>query len=191
MAHTISTAMEDALVDYERIGALLFTFEFGTGTYGLWTGGGEYEYNGIIYRDGGSLLEIGNIELNDDGSVAEFTISLGVQPNKGLTSDVLATFYEEDWHLRPVTVQLAMVDPDLLTIIGAITLLRGLVYQAPFKKEARIEGRIVSQTIKMSEAGNKYRNDSTQQQIDNTDTSLIGIGTLGGFTTKKLLWGQQ
>lgn len=191
MAHSLSTQMRDALADYDRIGAILFTFEFGTGTYGLWTGGGEQEYNGVVYRDGGSVLEINNIELNDDGSVAEFTIALGVQPDKGLTSDVLATFYEEDWHLRPVTVQLAMVDPELLTIIGTITLLRGLIYQAPFKKGSRIEGRIVSQTIRMSESGNKYRNASTQAQIDATDTSLVGIGTLGGFTTKELLWGQQ
>jgi hypothetical protein len=194
MAHTISTALQNALDNYERYGAILFTFEFGTGTYGLWTGPGEIPYNGLTYRSGGSVLEISDIELNNDGSVAEFTLALGTQPDKGLTADILQTFYDEDWHMRPITVQMAQCDPDTRLPIGVITILRGQVLQAPYKrgkKNDRIEGRIVSTTIHMSESGGKYRNDSTQKQIDPTDTSLVNIGTLGGFTTRELKWGQQ
>ncbi len=193
MAQTISGPLQAALDDYQRYGVVLFTFEFGTGTYGLWTGPGEIEYNGLIYRAGGSVLDVSNIELTDNGSVAEFTLSLGTQSSKHLTADILSTFYDEDWHMRPVTVQLAMCDPDTYQPIGVITLLQGVAMQAPFKKglkSAKIEGRIVSKTIKMSENGGKYRNNSTQLLLDATDTALVDIGTLGGFTTKDLLWGQ-
>ena len=194
MAHSISEALQNSFLDFERYGVIMFTFAFGTGTYGLWTGPGEIPFNGITYRAGGSILDVSDIDLNSDGSVAEFTISLGTQKAKGLTADILQTFYDEDWHLRPVTVQYANVDPDTLIPIGVITILEGIVYQAPFKrgpKASKIEGRIVSKTIRMSEQGGKYRNGSTQLLIDPTDTSLEGIGTLGGFTTKDLLWGQQ
>lgn len=194
MALTISNAFQNALDGYERYGAVFFTFAFGTGTYGLWTGPGSIPYNGLTYHGGGSLLEISNIELQDNGSVAEFNLSLSTAPSKGLTADVLATFYAEDWHMRPVTVQLAMVDPDTYMPYGIVTILDGLAYEAPLKKgpkSAKIEARIVSKTIRMSEAGGKYRNDATQVLIDPTDTSLEGIGNLGGFTEKDLLWGQS
>lgn len=194
MAHTIGTPFQNALDAYERYGVVLFTFAFGTGTYGLWTGPGEITYNGLVYRAGGSILEIDDIELNNDGSVAEFTLSLGAQPDKGLTNDVLATFYDEDWHLRPVTTQLAMVNPDTYQPYGVVTILDGFAYEAPLRKGRetnRIEARIVSKTIKLSEMGGKYRNDATQNEIDPTDTSLVDIGTLGGFVKRDLKWGQQ
>jgi hypothetical protein len=194
MAFSISTQFQDALDAYERYGVVFFTFSFGTGTYGLHSGPGEIPYNGLTYRGGASVLNIGNIELQDDGSVAEFTISLSTSPEKGLTSDILSTFYDEDWHMRPVTVQLAMVDPDTYQPHGIVTILEGIIYEAPLKKglkSAKIEGRIVSKTIRMSESGGKYRNTATQTLLDPTDTALVGIGNLGGFTEKDLKWGQQ
>lgn len=195
MAQIIPPELQAALNNFDRSAALLFTAEFGTGTYGLWTGPGKITYNGLVYMSGGSILEVSDIELNNDGSVAEMTISLGTQPAKGITPDILATFYNEAWHMRPVTVQMALCNPDTYQPITAVTVINGILMSAPLqkgvgKKGSKIVGRIVSLTTKMAEAGNKYRNNSTQALLDPTDTSLLDIGNLGGFVEKDLLWGQ-
>lgn len=195
MAQIIPPELQAALGDYERYAALLFTAEFGTGTYGLWTGPGKVNYNGLEYLAGGSILEISGVEFNGDGSVAELTISLGTQPAKGITPDILATFYDEAWHMRPVTIQMAMCNPDTYQPIAAVTIIHGQLVQAPLKKGigkagSKILGRVVSLANKMAETGNKYRNNAIQQLLDPTDTSLQDIGNLGGFVEKDLLWGQ-
>lgn len=193
MAIPLTTALQNALNDPERYGILFFTFEMGSGTYGLMTGQGELLYNGIVYRAGGSLLDVSDLQQNADGSVAEFTLSLSTAPDKGLTTDILLTFYSEDWHMREIVLQLGMMNPDTGQPIGLATLFNGYMYQAPFNQsedKATISLRCVSQTIKMSEQGNKYRNDSTQKRLDPTDTSLVDIGLLGGSVKKDLRWGQ-
>jgi hypothetical protein len=194
MAISLSTAMQNALNDYERYGVVLITFEFGTGVYGLWTGLGEITYNGIVYKAGASLLEISNIENNADGSVSELTISLNTDPNKIVTSDILATFYDEDWHMKPVTIQLGLINPDTLGLIGVTTFFRGRVEEAPFEEGpegASIKGRCVSRSIELSKGGNLYRNEQNQKRFDPNDTGLNGIGTLNGAINRDLKWGQN
>lgn len=193
MALTIPAPLQTALDGYERYGIVLITFEFGTGTYGLHTGQGEFTYNGLVYRGGGSLLDVSELEMNADGTVAELTLTLGTQPKIGISADILQTFYDEDWHMRQVTFQLGMLDPLTGLPYGLITLIQGVIYQAPYtkgKEADKIAGRIVSRTQKLSESGDKYRNAATQKLIDPSDTSLVDIGSLNGFITRELKWGQ-
>lgn len=193
MAIPLTTALQDALNDPERYGVVFFTFEMGSGTYGLFTGQGELPYNGITYRAGGSVLDVTDLQQNADGSIAEFTLSLSEAPDKGITADIMLTFYSEDWHMRELVLQLGMMNPDTGQPIGLATLFNGFMYQAPFKqspKGAKIDLRCVSQSIIMAQSGNKYRNDATQKKLDPADTSLVDIGLLGGAVKKDLKWGQ-
>lgn len=193
MAYSLSTQLQDALDAPERYSAVFLTFVLGGNTYGFWTGQGYITYNAILYNNGGSLFELDDIQMDADGSVNECNLKLSESPDKGLTTDVLLSFYSESWQFGRVTIQLAMLDPETGIPIGAVTFIRGVIYEAPYRREPKsnyISARIVSQSIKLSESGSIYRNDATQVRLDATDTSLVGIGTLGGATKKKLKWGQ-
>lgn len=194
MAISLSPALQNALNNYERQAVVFVTFEFGTGTYGLWTGLGEISYNGIVYKAGASILDVSNIENNADGSVSELTITLNTDPGKIITSDILIQLYDEDWHMRPVTIQTGLIDPDTQALIGVQTFFRGRIEEAPYEEGldgANIKARCVSRSIELSKAGNLYRNSSTQKRFDPTDTGLNGIGTLNGAVNKDIKWGQS
>lgn len=194
MAINISPALQNALNSNQRNAVIFVTFEFGTGTYGLWTGLGQITYNGVLYQAGASILDVSNIENNADGSVSELTLTLNTDPGKNITSDILVQLYNEDWHMRPVTIQTGLIDPDTLALIGVQTFFRGRVEEAPYEEGpeiASIKARCVSRSIELSKGGNLYRNSSTQKRFDPTDTGLNGIGTLNGAINKDIKWGQS
>lgn len=194
MARTISTDLRAALNDPARNMVALFTFEFGEGTEGLWTGAGEVEYSGVTYRAGGSVIDVSDIEQSADGSVGEMTLTLSEAPEKGLTTDVLVSLYDYTWHLKPITVQLAFRDPVTLEFVGVQTFFRGLMDEANYTEgpdSAKITAKCVSRSIDLSAAGNLYRNAATQARFDSADTSLNDIGTLNGALEKDSYWGQK
>lgn len=193
MAFTLSTAFQNALDDPERYAAVLLTCTFGINVYGFWTGLGTITYNSVQYVNAGSIIELDEVDQADDGSVTEFHIKCSTSPDKGLTTDILTSFYDENWQFGKVVLQLVMQDPDTGDIIGALTLARGSIFEAPFiegPSGTYIDARVMSNSIKMSESGGNYRNDATQKGFDGSDTSLVEIGTLGGAITKDLKWGQ-
>lgn len=192
MALSISNEFQNALNAPDRHAVGLFVFEFGTGTYALWTGAGEINYNGLIYRAGGSLIEIEPIDQNADGSVGRLSMVLNADPEKGLTDDVLIRLFDEDWHNKPVLVQLALLDTATNQIAFAKVWFRGRLEFAEYLEGDvnRIEATCASTSIDLSRSGGGYRNDSTQRLIDPDDTSLEGIGTLGGALEKDAKWGQ-
>jgi len=193
MALSLSTPLQDALDDTEGNLVALLTFDFGT-VYGLWTGQGEITYNSVIYRAGGSLIELPEISENADGSVEELTLALSAAPDKGITPDVLAALFSETWHLRPVTIQIGLLDPDAGTLIGVFTKFRGRVEEASFIEGPdadRIEAKCSSVSIDLSVPGALYRNAATQTRFDAADTSLADIGTLNGAIEKEQYWGQR
>jgi hypothetical protein len=201
MAYDISTQLQAALDAPERYSAVFLTFVLGTDTYGFWTGAGSKEYNGITYYAGGSLIEMPDFDQDVDGSVQECSLRLSLSPEKGLTNedgesaeDILLSFYQQAWQFGRVTIQLAALDPETLEPVGMITFIRGVIYEAPYSRsgdEHSITARVVSQGIKLSESGSIYRNAATQKRVDSSDTSLEGIGTLGGAITKQLKWNQN
>lgn len=194
MALNLSTAFQNALLDLERSAAIFITFEFGTGTYGFWTGSGTRNYNGIDYVNGASIFDVSDIEQNSDGSIAELTLSLSAQPDKGITPDVLVALYDEDWHRRPVTIQLGLMDPDTGVLIDVETLFRGTLDTAPYDEGEgvnEIKARCLSRTNGLNKSGGLYRNAATQKRFDDDDKSLDNIGTLNGATKKDLYWGQN
>lgn len=193
MAINISTDLQNALNNPERYGAVLLTFTLGSNVYGLYNGTSKLTYNTIDYYGGASVLEVDNIQEAADGSVSELVLRLNAQPDKGLTVDVLQSFYDEDWQFGRVHIQFGLLHPETGAPIGLTTLLKGSIFEAPLKKGPRghlIEARVVSQSVKLSENGGRYRNSATQRLFDPTDTSMDGIGSLGGATKKELKWGQ-
>ncbi len=190
---TFSTALQNALNDPERYGFVLLTFTLGSNVYGIWTGQGEVTYNGIVYRGGGSLIDADDVQDNGDGSIGEMTLSLSESPDKGISVDVLSSFFSEDWHMQSVVLELGMLDPDTGLPIDSFVLFDGVIAQAPLRKgtgKFRLELRLISRAYKLSEAGGKYRNVQTQALVDDTDTSLVDIGIYGTTRQKELKWGQ-
>lgn len=192
MALSLSPSMQAALAAGQGSVAVLFTFEFGTGTYGFWTGLGNKIHNGVTYVAAGSLIEVPSIEQRADGSVSEVTIALSASPDKGVTPDVLENLYAEDWHMRPVTIQFAVLDPETHAIVGVQTLFRGQIDSAPYQRqpEPRIEARCLSRAIDLTRPGNLYRNSATQKRFNPADRGLEGIGALNGTLQRGIKWGQ-
>ncbi|WP_051213283.1 hypothetical protein [Maritalea myrionectae] len=192
MAISISTAFQTALDGDDREGVGLFVFEFGTGTYAFWTGAGEMPYNGLTYMAGGSVIEIDSIVEKANGAVGRMNLHLNADPEKGISDDVLIRLFDEDWHNKKVLVQYGLLDPDTGQIAHAMVKFRGRLEHAEYVEGEvnRIEAKCVSTSIDLSRSGGGYRNDSTQKLIDPNDTSLEGIGTLGGALEKDAKWGQ-
>jgi hypothetical protein len=193
MAINISTELQEALDNPERYGVILITATLGSNVFGFWTGGGVVTYNTIPYYNAGSVIEVDDVQQNADGSVAELTLRLNSQPDKGLADDVLESFYDEAWQFGRVVIQEALLDPITREIVGAVTLIRGVIIEAPEHigpDGTYIAVRVTTSAIKLSENGGMYRNASTQKALDPADTSLEGIGNLGGAITKEMKWGQ-
>jgi len=192
MAKSLSVAFQNALTGNARYQVALYTFELGSGTYGFWTHEGEKPYNGVTYRAGGSLIEVGEIREALDGSVGQLELKMSALPEKGLTDDVLVRFYEEDWHLKPVTVQLGLMDPATAEIIEVQTFFRGRIEEAPFDEVpgAVLSLKCASTSIDLSIPGGLIRNGGTQKLFDPTDTSMDEIGNLNGQIHKDVNWGQ-
>lgn len=191
---SISSQLQAALDSVERYGCIFITFTFGSTVYGLWSGAGNREYNGVPYGPGAALLEVSEVQEAADGSTSEFTMTLNENPDIGLDVDILSTFYEEDWHMQSVVIQLGMRDPATDDIIDTQILFDGLLYQAPLVKGESgyaIKARCVSQATHMAESGSKYRNKSIQYLLDPTDTALADIGGFVGDIEKSFKWGQS
>lgn len=191
---TLGPTFQAALDDAERYGALLFTFNFAEGAHGIWTGNGTRNYNGLDYVNAGSVFNIGSLAYNNDSSVATFDFSLDPGAGKDIGTDPLEEFYSLTWHMQNVIVEMAMRDKVTDAIIDSEVFFDGLMYQAPMKNALsggkRIEVSCYSWSIIASQAGNKYRNNSTQQLVDAADTGLVGIGDLVGNIKKNLKFGQ-
>lgn len=190
---TFSTALQAALASPERYAVVFLTFNLGGDVYGIWTGAGAVAYNGITYRGGGSLIEVDDIQEAGDGSISEMTMSLSSSPEKGISVDVLSTFYEEVWHMQSVVVELGFIDPDTGLPIDSFVMFDGIIAEAPFIRDEsnyKISARLISRAHKMSEAGGKYRNQQTQVLLDPTDTALVDIGVYGDIRQRDLKWGQ-
>lgn len=192
MAFTLSPDFADAVADPERYGVILYTFYFSS-TYGLWTRPGERVINGVTYKGGGSVISMGQVEQNGDGSVSELTLSLSTDPDKGLTDDILLAFYSENWRNQLVTIEFGLRDPTTDAIIDTVMLIRGQATEAPYTKgpsKHSIDLLIQSRTIELSAQGGLYRNTQSQKRIDASDTSLDQIGILSTTVSKSLKWGQ-
>ncbi|MGJ8529812.1 hypothetical protein [Maritalea sp.] len=193
MARSISSDFKAKLADPSRNLVALYVFEFGTGTYALWTGSGQTTFNGLLFQSGGSVIDVDELEESSEGTVSRMVLKLSASPEKGITDDVLVRLYDEDWHMKLVTLMLGHLDRKTGLVVEASTLFRGRIEDAPFEESpngAVITANCVSKSIDLSVPGGQYRNDATQKLIDPTDTSLVGIGTLNGAVKKDARWGQ-
>lgn len=192
MAKSLSTDFRNALKSGSRYKVALYTFEFGSGIYGLWTAEGEKAYNGVIYRAGGSLIDVSDFEESLDGSVGQLELRLSALPDKGLTDDVLVRFFDEDWHLKPVSVQLGLIDPATAEFIDVQPFFRGRIESASFEEDpgSAIVAQCMSTSIDLTLPGGNIRNGGTQRLIDPNDPSMDEIGSLNGALQRDRNWGQ-
>lgn len=115
---TLATATATQVDSDAPIGSRMVLFDFPSGLHGFWEGVGDLPWNGVTFRGSGSLIDI---EFGDEalGSEANgFSLKLRSNPDAGITSDVLATFFSESYHLRPVTIYEVWFTPNTMAIAG-------------------------------------------------------------------------
>ncbi len=78
-------------------------FEFGTGTYGFFSGKGSVVYGGLTYN-GNTLIDIDEPAYALGTSARPITMRLPAHADFGLTPDKLGLIEQEDYKNRPVTL---------------------------------------------------------------------------------------
>lgn len=84
-------------------------FEFGTGTYGLWTGKGSITYAGLEYW-ANTIIEIE--EATQSVGMSAIPLVIKLPAKSGLTPDKLLLIEQEDYKNRPMIMFDFYFDPD-------------------------------------------------------------------------------
>lgn len=171
-------------------------FEFGSGTYAFWDGGGPFTpvngdggavvdaaASGVTFQAGGALFEIAVGSVGVDGSAPEITMRLRSVPDSSLTPDVLATIFSETWHRKRVTIFRALFDASTQGLIEVATRARGVLDQINFVAEpspdgpgaAYLEAKVESALIEWQRSGAHDRNDESQKLTFPGDRGLENI----------------
>ncbi len=79
---------------------------YGSGPYGFWTDIGEVTTGGITYRGTGKSLSASSTVGVGDLSIPGLQLTLS-----GIDTDVMDTFFQEDWHQKNVTVSIGLLSP--------------------------------------------------------------------------------
>lgn len=168
----------------------MILFDFPSGNYGFWDGNIEFDHNGVIYRPGGSLLEVEQINANAGLEAESFRVSLKAIPEEGLTPDVLATIEEEDYVNRPVTLYMAYYDADG-GLINVERIRRYYVDIIPHEDELGGATKLVcyleSKALDNSRRGYRVRSPADQSRTLAGDQGLDHVAVAG---QQEINWGR-
>ena len=181
-----------ALLDAGRVVTrALIEMQFGSGTYGFWSGLGELTYSGLTYVGAGSLIKIGDLDYVSDLSSAAVTLTLTGIANSDLTPDVLASIEDEAYHGRPVILRRAYIHPDTRALVSVERIWRGYVDQVSHSYtiggEAVLEVACESRARDNTRRGYRTYSDADQRRIDPDDGALRHAATAGAQT---VYWGK-
>ncbi len=84
--------------------ALMVEFRFDSGTLGMWTGFGNFTYNGVVYAGGGNLTAISAYEETLDLQAKGLTFSLS-----GVDSELIEVSENEPYQGRVCKLYIAMM----------------------------------------------------------------------------------
>lgn len=164
-------------------------FEFGSGTYGFWTGSTSQVIEGRTYLPGG-VIEAeaipGSIGMNAEG----MTLSLAESPEDGLTPGVLASIEAEDYHQRPVTMSDIYIDPETRSIVLVEPVYRGYVdtIEHTDGPQAAMQMKLESRALDNSRSGYRMRSTADQQLISAGDRFWEHAEIAG---KQEIYWGRK
>lgn len=187
----IDQAALDLLASGRAACRQMILFEFGTGTYGFWTGAGILNYGGIDYIGAGALGSIEEVPGVSDLSSAALIVRLSAVPNSDLTPDVLAGVESEQYHQRPATVFTAYLDPDSGALISVERVYRGYVDRIEHDMTAGGSAQLVvyleSRARDHTKSGHRLRSDADQRLVVPDDGFYRHVATAG---TTTIYWGR-
>lgn len=99
---------------------------FGSGTYGLWSGTGDYEYAGVTYR-ANSVISIEDIPSSMGSDAVTLRIEIPESADFGITPDMLASIEDEDYKGRPIVISDAFFNPDTRELVHVEPLYSGFI----------------------------------------------------------------
>lgn len=146
-------------------------FEFGTGTYGFFSGKGALDYNGLTYK-GNSIIEIDEPAFALGTSANPVTMRLPARSDFGLTPDKLLLIEEEEYKGRPVTLYDFYFDPDDNAFLHAEPTFYGYVDTIDHREEgddAWLEANIETESIDNFREGYRYASHEDQQLVSAGD----------------------
>jgi hypothetical protein len=167
----------------------LARFDFGTGTYGFWTGASAEVINGLNYIPGGPIefdAIPGSVGMDAQG----MEISLAEAPADGLTPAVLSTIEAEDYHQRPVTLSDVYIDPETREVILIEPVYRGYVDTVEHVDgpEAKMVAKCESRALDNSRSGYRMRSSADQQLISAGDRGFEHAEVAGKV---EIYWGRD
>ena len=169
--------------------AELIRFDFTTGTYGVWSGNDDLEYDGLTYVPGG-IIQIPDINGQWGMSAQSLTLILPAYADDGLTPEVLATILNEGWHLSPVTIYEAIFDPETYELLFVEAIYRGRLNTLNFEDgpQSQLTADCESLAIDNNREGYRMRSNADQHLISPNDNFFSFAET---ESRSVIQWGQN
>ena len=146
-------------------------FEFGTGTYGFFSGKGSLDYGGLNYK-GNSMIEVDEPAFALGTAANPITMRLPARSDLGLTPDKLLLIEEEEYKGRPVTFYDFYFDPDTNAFLHAEPTHYAYVDTIDHREEngdAWLEANIETEAIDNFREGYRYASHEDQQLVSAGD----------------------
>lgn len=143
--------------------------EFGTGTYGFFSGKGALDFNGLTYK-GNTLIQVDEPAYGLGTTANPITVKLPAK--SGLTPDKLLLIENEEYKGRPVTFYDFYFDPDNNTFLHAEPTFYGFVDTIDHIREggeAVLQVNIETEAIDNFREGYRYASHEDQQLVSAGD----------------------
>lgn len=146
-------------------------FEFGTGTYGFFSGKGSVDHGGLTYN-GNTLISIDEPPYALGTAAQPITMRLPASADFGVTPDKLLLIEQEDYKNRPVTLYDFHFDPDTNAFLHAEPTFYGYLDTIDHRGqggEAWLDGNIETGAIANFREGYRYASHEDQQLVSPGD----------------------
>lgn len=149
----------------------LIKFEFGTGTYGVWNGTGNFVWDDVTFKPN-SLIGVDDIDLETGTGSAPLTIELPESADFGITPDMLASIEGHDYKGRPVTIYDAYFDPETRELLHVEPLHSGyidFIDHVVDSGEMRLVGHVETSALDNHRDGYRSASHADQQLLSPGD----------------------
>jgi hypothetical protein len=165
----------------------LVLFDMPSGRWGFWDDAYDLSYNSDTYVGIPGAFTISPISSMLDLVVNKVDIVFS-----GLDPTVVTHISNEDYHRRPVYINVAIIDPETSVIVGIIPWFSGILDQLEDREvvggQSTVTIHLESGNWELGRVGTRTRSDSDQRQIQATDKSFSFVASA---VTQQLWWGRS
>jgi hypothetical protein len=169
----LPTALRDALASGAFIPRFFVKGEISGEYIGFWNDVGEVEVDDVPYEGSGALVGISRAGGGvSDMSVPGLTVTLS-----GIARDVLATFFGETWHQKPMALDIGFLSPDTRELLAPLDrafsgFMDAAKRKGGAKKKATLEISCEDASWRLTRSFADVRSDANQRDRDPTDTFM-------------------